>query len=176
MNESHWWSLFLQGDKQAFSEIFITCHDDLFRYGSKLARDPEIVKDCIQNLFLKLWKNRENLVPVRNIRPYLYRAFRNHLIDILKLRKQVIPIDRDIEELFSVEFTVEDFIMSGQADKKSKEKVIKLLNLLTPRQRHAVYLRYFEDLDFETIAGIMDMNVQSVRNSISRGLHVMRKD
>ena len=85
-------------------------------------------------------------------------------------------MDRDIEGLFSVEFTVEDFIISDQADRETSDKVIQLLNLLTPRQRHAVYFRYFEDLDFEMIAGIMDMQVQSVRNSIIRGLEVMRKD
>jgi RNA polymerase sigma factor (sigma-70 family) len=174
MNESQWWSLFLQGDKQALSEIFLVCHDDLFRYGLKLIREPETVDDCIQNLFLKLWKNRNNLKPVKDIKPYLFRSLRNHIIDILELRKPTIPIDHDIEELFILEFTPEDFIISDQVEKETQEKVIHLLNQLTPRQRHAVYLRYFENMEFETIAQIMDMQVQSVRNSISRGLQVMR--
>jgi RNA polymerase sigma factor (sigma-70 family) len=174
MNESYWWSLFLQGDKHAFSEIFLACHDDLFRYGMKLARDPEMVNDCIQNLFLKLWKNRNNLKPVREIKPYLFRSLRNHIIDILELKRQTLSVDQDIEELFTVEFTPEDFMISKQTEKESQETVIHLLNQLTPRQRHAIYLRYFEEMEFETIAHIMNMNLQSVRNLISRGLIVMR--
>jgi RNA polymerase sigma factor (sigma-70 family) len=173
MNESYW-SLFLQGDKHAFSEIFLACYDDLYRYGIKLSRDPETVNDCIQNLFLKLWKNRNNLKPVRDIKPYLFRSLRNHIIDILELKRQTLPIDQDIEELLIIEFTAEDFLISHQVEKETQEKVIQLLNRLTPRQRHAIYLRYFEELEFETIAQIMDMQLQSVRNLISRGLLVMR--
>jgi RNA polymerase sigma factor (sigma-70 family) len=174
MNESYWWSLFLQGDKHAFSEIFLACHDDLYRYGIKLSRDPETVNDCIQNLFLKLWKNRNNLKPVKDIKPYLFKSLRNHIIDIIELKRETLQIDQDIEEMFIIEFTAEDFMISSQVEKETQQKVINLLNRLTPRQRHVIYLRYFEELEFETIAQIMDMQVQSVRNSITRGLQVMR--
>ena len=131
MNESNWWSLFLQGDKSALSEIFIVCHDDLFRYGIKLTRDQETVNDCIQNLFLKLWKNRQNLKPMRDIKPYLFRSLRNHIIDILESRRPELPLDQDIEELFVLEFTPEDFMMSDQDEHETREKVITLLNQLT---------------------------------------------
>jgi RNA polymerase sigma factor (sigma-70 family) len=174
MNQSHWWSLFLQGDKHAFSEIFLACHDNLYRYGMKLTRDQELTNDCIQNLFLKLWKNRNNLKPVVDIYPYLFKSLRHHIIDILELKRQTLPIDHDIEELFIVEYTAEDFMISKQVEKETHDKIIGLLNQLTPRQRHAIYLRYFEEMEIETIAQIMDMNVQSVRNLISRGLQLMR--
>jgi RNA polymerase sigma factor (sigma-70 family) len=175
MNETYWWSLFLQGDKHAFSEIFLHFHDDLFRYGIKLIRDPETVADCIQNLFLKLWKNRNNLKPVKEIKPYLFRSLRNHIIDTLELKRQDISIDQNMEELFIVEFTAEDFMISSQTENETHERVIKMLNQLTSQQRHAIYLRYFEELEFENISQIMNMQVQSIRNLISRGLLVMRK-
>ncbi len=174
MNGSHWWPLFLQGDKHAFSEIFLACHDDLYRYGIKLSRDPETVNDCIQNLFLRLWKNRNNLKPVSDIKPYLLRSLRNHIVDILELKKQTIPINQEVEELSSIEFNAEDFMISSQIEKETQEKVIYLLNQLPPRQRHAIYLRYFEEMEFENIAQVMNMNVQSVRNSICRALQVLR--
>jgi RNA polymerase sigma factor (sigma-70 family) len=174
MNESDLWSLFLQGDKHAFSEIYLAFHDDLYRYGIRLSRDQDTVNDCIQNLFLKLWKNRNNLKPVREIKPYLFRSLRNHIVDILELEKQIVAINRDVEDLYMIEFNAEDFMISGQTEKETQEKIIYLLNQLPPRQRHAIYLRYFEEMEFETIAQVMKMNVQSVRNSICRGLQLMR--
>jgi RNA polymerase sigma factor (sigma-70 family) len=174
MNETYLWSLFLQGDNRAFSEIFLHFHDDLFRYGKRLTHDSEIVADCIQNLFLKLWKNRLNLKQVKKIKPYLFKSLRNHIIDTLELKKQDIPFDHNMEELFIVEFTAEDFIISSQSEKETHDRVIKLLNQLTPQQRHAIYLRYFEEMEFENIAQIMNMKVQSTRNLISRGLLAMR--
>ena len=175
MNESNWWPLFLRGDKNAFSEIYLAFHDDLYRYGIKLSRDPETVNDCIQNLFLKRWKNRNNLKPVRDINPYLFRSLRNHIVDTLELEKQTYPIDQEVENLRSIEFNAEDFMISSQIEKETEAKIINLLNQLPPRQRHAIYLRYFEEMEFETISQVMNMNVQSVRNLISRGLQVMRK-
>ncbi len=174
MNESYWWPLFLQGDKNAFSEIYLAFHDDLYRYGIKLSRNPDTVNDCIQNLFLKLWKNRSNLKPVREIKPYLFRSLRNQIFDMLELEKQTIPINQEIEELCGIEFNAEDFMISSQIEKETQEKIISLLNQLSPRQRHAIYLRYFEDMEFDDISQVMNMNVQSVRNSIFRGLQVMR--
>jgi len=173
MNEAERWSLFLQGDKQALSEIFLTCYDDLYRYGLRMIREPETIDDCIQNLFLKLWKNRQNLKPVLEIKPYLFRSLRNQIIDMLEIRKPMVSFDQDIDELFIFEFTPEDFIISEQVEKETQSKIIQLLNQLTPRQRQAIYLRYFEDMEFETIAQIMEMKIQSVRNCISRGLQVM---
>ena len=67
MNQNHYlWQNFLQGDKEALSGIFLNVHDDLFRYGFKLSGNENLVKDAIQDLFLKLWKNRSNLKPVEN--------------------------------------------------------------------------------------------------------------
>jgi len=175
MMDSLTWSAFIGGDKEALSSIFITYHDDLFRYGFKLTGDEELVNDCIQNLFLKLWKNHKNLKQIDVIKPYLLRSLRNHIIDSLELRKSFQEIDQDIEEMFQVKYTPEDFIINEQVELETREKVIELLNKLTPRQRDAIYLRYFEDLDFETIAQVMDMQVQSVRNTISRGLSVLRE-
>jgi RNA polymerase sigma factor (sigma-70 family) len=174
MNESYWWRLFLQGDKHAFSEIYLAFHDDLYRYGIKLIHDHETINDCIQNLFLKLWKNRNNLKPVREIKPYLFRSLRNHIVDIIELEKQTFPINEEVEELFDIEFNAEDFMISTQTERETEAKIINLLNQLPPRQRHAIYLRYFEEMEFETISQVLNMNVQSVRNLISRGLKDMR--
>ncbi len=174
MNESNWWPLFLQGDKHAFSEIYLAFHDDLYRYGIKLSRDPETVNDCIQNLFLRLWKNRNNLKPVRELKPYLFRSLRNHIVDIIELEKKTLTIDLEDEELYCIEFNAEDFMISSQIEKEMQERIISLLNQLPSRQRHAIYLRYFEEMEFDEISQVMNMNVQSVRNSICRGLQVMR--
>jgi RNA polymerase sigma factor (sigma-70 family) len=174
MMDSERWSSFISGDKDALSSIFIQFHDDLFRYGFKLTGEIELVNDCIQNLFLKLWKNHKNLKQIDTIKPYLLRSLKNHIIDSLEIRRSFQQIDKDIEDMFEVKYTPEDFIINEQVEKETQEKVVALLNELTPRQRHAIYLRYFEDLDFETIAQVMDMQVQSVRNTISRGLNVLR--
>jgi RNA polymerase sigma factor (sigma-70 family) len=169
------WLHFLEGDKNALSEIFLKFHDDLFRYGVKLAGDENLVKDSIQDLFLKLWKNRTNLKPVENLKPYLFKSLRNHIIDSLELRKYTVSIENDFEHSFEVVYSTEDFLINSQVTKDTRKQIIDALNQLMPRQREAIYLRYFEELDFDTIATVMDMNVQSARNVLHRGISALRE-
>jgi len=168
------WKNFLQGNKDALASIFLLAHDELYRYGIKLSGNNDLVKDSIQDLFLQLWKNRENLRPVDNLKPYLFKSFRNHVLDNLEIQNPVLHIENDFEHPFEVSYSPEDFIIQQQVSDESRQKIIESLNKLSTRQREAIYLRYFEGLDFEAIANIMDMNVQSVRNTMHRGLQALR--
>ncbi len=168
------WKSFLEGNKEAIATIFLLFHDDLYRYGLRLAGNNDLVEDSIQDLFLQLWKNRQNLRPVDNLKPYLFKSFRNHMIDNLELRNPVMQIEIDFEHPFEVIYSPEDFIIQQQVSEENQLKIVEALNRLSSRQREAIYLRFFEELDFEMIANIMDMNVQSVRNTLHRGLQAMR--
>ena len=168
------WKSFLEGNKDAIGTIFLLFHDDLYRYGLKLAGNTNLVEDSIQDLFLQLWKNRQNLKPIDNLKPYLFKSFRNHVIDNLELQNPVMQIESDFEHPFEVNYSHEDFIIQQQVSEENLLKITDALNNLSSRQREAIYLRFFEELDFDTIAIIMDMNVQSVRNSLHRGLQALR--
>jgi RNA polymerase sigma factor (sigma-70 family) len=168
------WKSFLEGNKEAIGTIFLLFHDDLYRYGLKLSGNTNLAEDSIQDLFLQLWKNRQNLRPIDNVKPYLFKSFRNHVIDNLELQNPVMQIESDFEHPFEVTFSHEDFIIRQQVSEENLLKITDALNNLSSRQREAIYLRFFEELDFETIAIIMDMNVQSVRNTLHRGLQALR--
>lgn len=174
MNYNKLWRALLYGDKEALSEIYLAYHDDLFRYGFKLSGNQEMVKDCIQELFLKLWKNHNNLKPIKNIKPYLFKSLRNHIIDSIELKRQNAAMSSENEPDFIVSYANEDFKSNEQVPEETRLKVIEALNQLTPRQKEIIYLRYFEELDFNTISQIMSINVQSVRNIIHRGMKVLR--
>ena len=169
------WEKYLNGDKEALTIIFRLFFDDLYNYGMRLTRSSEIVEDSLQDMFLKLWKNRSNLRIIDNIKPYLFKALRRHIISNLKWGNHFVNYDEEPEELFRIEFSYEDFLINSHVNQDMRENLIKALNKLTKRQREAIYLRYFEELEFESISEIMSMKVQSVRNSIHRGLVTLRE-
>ena len=174
MEEQKQWRLFLTGDEQALSAIFRTYHDDLFNYGMKLAGNTEIVKDSIQEMFLKLWRNRRSLSETSKIKPYLFKALRRHIEDYLAIYNRYYFTDKPLLE-FEVQISTEDFIINNQVSEENQKKVLEVLKQLSPRQREAIYLRYFENLEFENIALVMDMNVQSVRNTLHRAMQTLRE-
>jgi RNA polymerase sigma-70 factor (ECF subfamily) len=174
MDDKSKWELFLQGDQDALSRIFLDYHDDLFNYGIKLSGNKDIVKDAIQDLFLKLWKNRNHLSAIRTIKPYLLKSLRHHVLDSIEIHKSWQSVDHEQEPGAQITYSYEDFIIKNQVDEEIHQQVITTLNKLSTRQREAIYLRFFENLDFETVAQIMEMNVQSVRNTIYRATQLMR--
>jgi RNA polymerase sigma factor (sigma-70 family) len=174
MHEDSHWQLFLKGDENALAFFFRKYHPDLFRYGMKLCGNSDIVKDSIQEMFLKLWKNREFLSDIKNAKPYLFKALRRHIQTNLEMQLKYSTLDNS-SLCFLIEFSSEDFVIEGEEEKENCKKVLDVLNQLGHRQREAIYLRFFENLDFTTISQIMDLNVQSVRHALHRGLQTMRE-
>ena len=55
------WKLFLEGDDQAYSWIYTHYIQVLYNYGLQITPDSEIVKDCIQDVFVKIYKAKKKL-------------------------------------------------------------------------------------------------------------------
>jgi RNA polymerase sigma factor (sigma-70 family) len=175
MEQQILWKRFINGDKEALELIFRTYFDDLFGFGLKLTRNTEIVEDSLQDMFFKLWKNRNNLNGIGNIKGYLLKALRHHIYDNLSWKNHFINCETPPEDLFEIEFSHEDFLITEQLNQETREKLINILNQLTNSQREAIYLRFFKGYDFNNISELMDISVQSVRNAIHRGLLAMRE-
>lgn len=71
-NDRELWDSFKAGDDRAFSQIYETYADLLFSYGMRFTSNREIVRDTLQELFIKLYKNRKNLSTTDHIKFYLF--------------------------------------------------------------------------------------------------------
>ena len=168
------WIEFKKGSKNALNKIFLENYDYLFGYGIKLKTDNEFIKDCIQDLFLKLWKNRERLNEVNSIKLYLLKSLRRLIIDKLSSKSKLIFKKPFCEKEFDIEYSHEDFIINNERSNEIKNKLNRALNNLPKRQRETIYLRYFEGLSIKDISEIMSLKVQCVRNNIYKGLKTLK--
>ena len=80
------WMRFKSGDHEALKVLYTRYYPVLYGYGCKLYGDTNTADDSIQELFLKLWKNRENLGEVAAVKPYLFKAYRRIALDQLKAK------------------------------------------------------------------------------------------
>jgi RNA polymerase sigma factor (sigma-70 family) len=168
------WNDFLAGSKQAFERIFLAHYDDLFRYGMRLTGDEEVVKDCIQNLFQRLWQRRKALGAVEEIRPYLFTALRYHITDEMRAQKRRSALQTGYPEL-AAEHSPEDFLIAQQLTTEQQAQLLAALNQLSNRHREALYLKFFDGFAYDRIATIMDLNQQSVRNLVHQAIKRMRQ-
>ena len=64
-----------------FANLYDKNIDNLFAFGSRFTTDRELLKDCIHDVFVKLYLKRDNLGNVENIESYLYISLRNRIND-----------------------------------------------------------------------------------------------
>lgn len=163
------WMRFVEGDDKAYAELYNLYIDDLFAYGMHFTPDRESVKDCIQEVFISLYNNRSKKRKVGNIKCYLFTSLKNELFDLFKKSVEYYQIET-IEPVFTVGYSVEDLFVKTEIDQYNTAKVKEVLQSLTPRQNEVLYYRYVEEMSYDEIGELMQMNYQSVRNLIHRSI------
>ncbi len=174
-NSAQLWDAFRLGSTQALATLFEAYYFALFSYGLKLTGDEDLVKDCIQDLFQKLWRRREGIRATPVVKAYLFKALRRHLGDETKLLRQHRHLLPAYTDSFEVTYSHEEFLIAQQSDAEQSTRLLAALNQLSKRQREALYLKFFDGFSYERIAEVMSLNTQSVRNLVFNALKAVRK-
>jgi RNA polymerase sigma factor (sigma-70 family) len=141
----------------------------LFNYGLRICSDEDLVHDCIQELFLELWERRERLSDADYVRTYLLRAVRNKIVkEGLRLRRVKKVEELAFEPLHDL--SIESQIVENEHKVEMALRLKETINKLTKRQREVIYLRFYQNLEFEEISRVMEMNRQSVANLLHRSI------
>ncbi len=169
------WNRFQTGDKEAFAIIYNFYIDRLYQYGSKLCKDDELVKDSLQELYLELYLKRDKLnISPEHLSYWLILALKRNLIKKMQNTRRFMGYFKEFSD-FIPEYSTEHRIIKREEENEVNRKVAKALKMLPSRQNEAVYLRFNEQLDYNEIAGIMDISVESVRKLVYRALKAVRE-
>ncbi|WP_025763742.1 RNA polymerase sigma factor [Dyadobacter tibetensis] len=177
VEEHRLWLLVQNGDQIAFSKLLERYYPLLMNYGVRIKDDPEFVKDCLQDLFVEIWNRRQQLETVNNLKPYLLASLRRRVIrESRRLRwfREAREIQED--DHFDVQFSIENYLINNEIKHESLIRLKMNLNKLTKRQREVIYLRFYQELEYEEISNIMDINRHSAVNLIYEALKLMRKN
>jgi RNA polymerase sigma factor (sigma-70 family) len=170
------WEEFRQGDRAAYQKLYSKYLSDLYYYGYKIVPDKAMVTDQIQDLFIDLWKYKDNLSRIKNIKHYLYRCLRNRII---KEKSQNRYVVYDMEREYGNDLMVlplENNIIESQTNSDTKDKLQKAFLALSKRQREVINLLFYEKFSYEEVADIMSINLRSVYTLAWKSLSVLRKE
>lgn len=169
------WRAMKQGEGAALAELLRRYHDDLFRYGLKLAQqDAEVVKDAIQQVFVDLWTRRERLSDVQHVKAYLLTTLRHALFQQYAHAQREQAGTQQLALDAGVAFSPEDLLIDATGEAERHRRLLYALNQLTPRQREAVFLRFYQNLSYDQIAAVMQIGTQPVYNLIHQALKGLR--
>jgi RNA polymerase sigma factor (sigma-70 family) len=172
--EKELWGRFLGGDEVAYGQILKQYSSKMFSYGCRMCADDDLVKDCIQEIFLTLWNNKSNLSPTDSITWYLLKCTKTSIIR--EQKKWLKSVELADEYVFDVEFDIETKIIADLDNLKIADKIKSIINQLPPRQKEILYLRFYENFTLAEIAELMDISSQSVYNLLQKAYKSFRAE
>lgn len=167
------WKATLSGEEKPFEILFNRYYDLLVNYGSRFTNDVDLIREAVQSLFIKIWNNRSSLRETPSVKYYLIKSFRRVLIRLLQ--HNTIGINFTEDTVFGIQIPHEQKIINREISAEQRERIERLLSLLTNRQREAIYLRFYENLSYEEIAEILGMQVGGTYKLIYRALDRLRE-
>lgn len=156
------WELLRSGDINGLDGIYKRFSDELFQYGLGIVYHPDFVQDCIQDIFIDLWKYHKNLQKVEHVKFYLLRSL-NHKIfrEIKKINRHKFEGENwEIES--SNLFTEEQNDASYHREEKLQRALAKAVNDLPLRQKEIIHYLFFENISYEEASKLMGINLRSV--------------
>ncbi|HEV2480410.1 MAG TPA: sigma-70 family RNA polymerase sigma factor [Puia sp.] len=166
------WESFRDGDREAFATLFRTHYEQLYRYGRKFTTDENLLEDGIQELFIELWQAKTR-TPVVSVRAYLLKSLKYKLLKAYRKSREVLPISGEGEEIV-FEWSHESFLIAEEEDEEKKRLVVKAVEQLSGRQKEIIYLKYYQNLGYDEVSEIMNINYQVARNLLCQAIRSLK--
>lgn len=159
----------------SWEKIYVLYGPVLYNYGCKLTNHQQCIEDCIQDLFTELWEKKYNPENIRQIKPYLIKAFRRKLIQKLQHDHNSKSQQLELAELqFNISFSFESSLIAIEMKEEQKMKVERALQKLSPRQREALFLKFYENHSNEEVADIMRIEKSALYSLVYKGMCQLR--
>jgi RNA polymerase sigma factor (sigma-70 family) len=159
---------YLQDDATSqYRQLYTRYYPKLYNYGKKFTPDIVLVEDSIQDIFLDYWKRSSDALQPEALNSYLFSAFRYSLFKKIGSQKRLTSLQPEYEE---PDFSADHFIIARETSGGLEAKMREALQQLTGRQREALFLRFYEGLSYEEIAGIMGISVKASYKLMARSL------
>ena len=169
-----------RGDADAFEQLLLEHQKNVYNLCYRMANNPDDAMDLSQETFLRAWRCLDQYQFASAFSTWLYRLCSNLCIDFLRKRRrqQTVPLtfeDADGEEQT---YAVPDPapLPEEQVELKlTRETLQAAMAQLLPEHRAILQLRVCEDLPYEQIADILDIQVGTVKSRLSRARTQLKK-
>ena len=144
--------------------------DKIFRIAKRLLVSGEEAEDATQEVLVKLWNKNESLNGYKSIEAFAITMTKNYCLDQLKSKRasNMIIVQNNYTDR-------EAGLQERLEDKDTWNWVEKIINNLPEQQKLIVQMRDIEEMEFEEIAKVLEMNEQAIRTALSRARKTIRE-
>jgi len=166
------WQQSKAGDSVAFCRLADKLYRTLFNYATSFTNDREYIKDAIQELLIHIWEKRQT-INIQFVTIYFLKSLRNQILQEFRRNKHPFLGIDEIDEITDNQ-TIETEIEENETYSESQRRVRLAINELPKRQKEAIFLKFYEGLENEQIADMMQVNRQSVANLLFKAITTLK--
>lgn len=176
MTETDIWSSYRNGNEASFRKLYDHYYAGLLGYGSRFTRDHQVIEESIQDLFIKLWRNRASIGPTPSVKFYLYKSFRRVLTRKMRYLPETVAFPEQEDKLFfNFEIGQDEVLMKKEQMAELKQQLEAAMATMTDRQREVIYLKYYEDLSYDEISDVLSITPKATYKLVYRALDHLRE-
>ena len=166
------------GDYDAFTLLYNKYIRQLTQYGLKFIPDLPAVEDCLHDVFVWLWANRQKLNIHSSVKSYLFKSVRTTMLHWLQKQNRLQTLNPGDEQAyrFELQLTPETLFLHNEQHRQLRQQIESVLLTLTAKQKEVIYLRYYEGLNFEDIARNMNLSVKACYKLMGRAITTLREN
>ncbi|MEO3403517.1 RNA polymerase sigma-70 factor [Mucilaginibacter sp. CAU 1740] len=172
VNEPELINLIANGDREAFAQFYRAYLKNIYKYIFSISYSKETSEEIVQELFLKVWENRENLGKVKSAKAYLYQCAKNLLLDHIR-RSRVESRVMDVIELNAL--AGENYTENSLAYGEYYQIAQRAIDLLPEKRKLIFKLRLNDDLSLDEIALKLHISKSVVKKQLYAGVNFVRK-
>ncbi len=164
---------FRDGEESAFEQLVTRNVHNVHALVYRFLRDPAIVDDVTQDVFLRIYRNAERYEATAKFSTWLYRIVANLCFNVMRSRKKGKPISLDTvindENVHrDVPDTDQPTPSAGLDAAELKREIEIAIGELPENQRVAIVLNKYENKNYEEIAIVLQTTPQAVKSLLSR--------
>lgn len=160
------------GDKKEFETLFRASYASLVRYAQTILKDYDTSEEIVQELFFRLWQDKESLKIESSLKGYLFRSVHNRCLHYIEHRKVV---DRHAGEMASIMSEISEPVTEAIYYSELQVKVSRVLERLPARCGEIFKMSRFEGLKYNEIAEKLSVSLKTVEANMGRALKEFRK-
>ena len=163
-----------QSNVLAFDTLFVRYYTKLCYYSNKITRKNEISEEVVQNVFIKVWENREFFHIEKSIKSYLYRSVYNLSLNAIRNNIRVnnsVEIDSNCMDFKSYDNADNDILLN-----ELEFRLFETINSFPEKQKNVFILRCIDGLSYKQISAELNMSERMVEKYVSKSLVDLRKE
>ena len=160
-----------EGNIDAFNKIFDHYAKRLFRFSMSYLKSTEDAEEVVQEVFLKIWDNKENLSTLKSFESYLFTIAKNGILNTIRKSKY-----KEAYQHYVKIHPEKDALLDDELNFKELERVYKkAVEELSPKRKEIFLLSREKHLSNTEIAEKLDISVKTVENQMTSALSEIRK-